>query len=61
MARINMKTMCQESDVNSTEIKSIPELGGGLATAARAGINSVDGDGDQRQEAAGEEETIRRP
>ena len=61
MARINMKTMCQESDVGSTKIKSIPKLGGGLATAATVGTKSVDGGEDQRQEAAGDEEMIRRP
>ena len=42
-------------------IKSIPYLGGGLATAETAGTKSVNGGGDQRQEAAGDEETIRRP
>ena len=47
--------------MDSTKIKSIPELGGGLATAATAGTNSVDGGEDQRQEAVGGEETIRRP
>ena len=41
-------------------IKSIPWLGDELATAATAGVKSVDGAGDQRQEAAGDEETIRR-
>ena len=47
--------------MDSTKIKSIPYLGGGLATAATVGSKSVDGGGDQRQEAAGDEETIRRP
>ena len=44
--------------MDSTKIESIPWLGGGLATAATAGAKSVDGGGDQRQEAAGGEETI---
>lgn len=47
--------------MDSKKIKSIPYLGGGLATAATTGTKSVDGGGDQRQEAAGDEETIRRP
>ena len=47
--------MCLESDVDSTKIESIPELGGGLATAATTGAKSVDGGGDQRLEADGDE------
>ena len=47
--------------MDSTKIKSITYLGGGLATAATAGTKSVDSSGDQRQEAAGSEEMIRRP
>ena len=42
-------------------IESIPKLRDEVATEATAGLNSVDGGGDQRQEAAGDEETIRRP
>ena len=47
--------------MDSTNIKSIPLLGGGLATMETAGTKSIDGGGDQRQEAAGDEEMIRRP
>ena len=36
-------------------IESIPYFGDELATAAMAGMNSVDGGEDQRQEAAGDE------
>ena len=56
MARINKNTMCQESDEDSTVIESIPQFGDELAMAATAGKNSVDGGGDQRQEATGDEE-----
>ena len=37
-------------------IEFIPKFGDELATAATARMNSVDGGGDQRQEAAGDEE-----
>ena len=47
--------------MDSTKIKSIPYLGGGLATTATTGTKSIDGGRDQRQEAAGNEEMIRRP
>ena len=36
-------------------IEFIPEFGDELATAATAEMKSVDGGGDQRQEAAGDE------
>ena len=42
-------------------IEFIPKFGDELATAAAAGMISVDGGGDQRLEAAGDEETIQRP
>ena len=37
-------------------IESIPWLGDELAMAATAGLIPIDGGGDQRQEAAGDEE-----
>ena len=42
-------------------IESIPYLGDELATTVMAGAKFVDGGGDQQLEAAGDEETIRRP
>ena len=55
MARIMMNTMCRESDEDSTVFGFIPSFGGELATTATAEKKSVDGGGDQRQEAASNE------
>ena len=54
MARCITNTMCRESDEDSTVIEFIPSSGGELATTATAEKKSIDGGGDQRQEAAGD-------
>ena len=61
MEKIMALTLCLESEEKeSTRGRTHTLVRREFATAATAGLNSVDGDGDQRLEAAGGEETIRR-
>ena len=55
------EVMCYESELgNGTKSQTHNLVRWEFATATTAGQNSVDGDGDQRREVAGGEETIRR-